>query len=287
MHKRVLGIIGHPVSHSLSPLMHNKAARELGLPYQYLAFDVDSEDPNELKRAVAGIRSLGIAGVNVTVPHKESAAKYVDTLDPDAELIGAINTITNRKGLLVGSNTDGIGFLRSLKSAGFSPKNKRVAIIGAGGSARAIVVSLLRAGVSEIKLINRSKDRAKRLVRRFSELGDISYAGSGDSKSLREIEGCGLLVQTTPLGMRRSDPPPVSAGLKGLPFMKGQFAYDIIYSPAETAFLKSAKRAGAHTVNGLEMLLYQGSESFKGWTGKRFPEDAVLNCLKRFLAKGR
>ena len=287
MQKRVLGIIGHPVSHSLSPLMHNTAAHELGLPYQYLTFDVDPVDPSELKKAIAGIRSLSIAGINVTVPHKERAAKYVDSLDKDAELIGAVNTITNRKGLLEGSNTDGIGFLRSLKSAGFSPKNRRVAIIGAGGSTRAIVVSLLRAGVTEIKLINRSKDRAKKLVSRFSELGDISYAGSGDIKSMEAIEGCDLLVQTTPLGMKPSDPPPVSAGLKGVPFRKGQYVYDIIYSPPETAFLKSAKRAGAHTVNGLEMLLYQGSESFKIWTGKRFPEDVVLRRLKRFLLKGK
>lgn len=279
MQKVVLGIIGHPVAHSLSPFMHNTAAGELGLDFVYTAFDVT---PEELGRAMDGIRALGIAGLNVTVPHKENVINFLDGLDEEAELIGAVNTIYMRKGKLLGFNTDGIGFMRSLKADGFRPRDKRAAMIGAGGSSRAVGVSLLRAGVSQLTVINRTPSRGKELVRRLTPLGSVSFAVSSSPDARAAINESDLVVQTTTLGMRKSDPLPV----RGVEFRNGQYVCDIIYAPLETRLLKKAKIGGARTINGLGMLLYQGSESFRIWTGRRFPEEKVFRRLKKFLSKG-
>lgn len=274
--KKLLGIIGHPVAHSLSPLMHNRAAGLIGLDCVYAAFDVP---PQNLKEAITGMRGLGLKGLNVTVPHKEKVIPFLDRLDEEAALIGAVNTVTLKNGRLVGSNTDGVGFIRSLTQKGFRPRGKSAAIIGAGGSARAIGVALCRAGVSKLVIINRSAPRGRRLARGLSKLGDVSFAASDKSHA---AEAADIIVQTTPCGMKRSDALPAS----GLAFRKGQWVYDIIYSPIETRFLKKARLKGAKTLNGLGMLVYQGSESFKMWTGRRFPEDKIAAYLKRIVMKG-
>lgn len=278
--KKLLGIIGHPVAHSLSPLMHNRAAELIGLDCFYAAFDVA---PQNLKKALTGMRGLGVEGLNVTVPHKEKVVRFLDRLDEEAALIGAVNTISLKNGKLIGSNTDGRGFIRSLEQKGFRPRGKRAAIIGAGGSARAIGVALCLAGVSKLVVINRSSSRGRRLARALSKLGDVSFAASDKSYAAKAAEEADIIVQTTPCGMKRSDALPVS----GLAFRKGQWVYDIIYSPIETRFLKKARLKGAKTLNGLGMLVYQGSESFKIWTGRRFPEDKIVGFLKRTVMKGR
>lgn len=277
--KKLLGIIGHPVAHSLSPLMHNRAASLLGLDYVYSAFDVA---PQNLKSALTGMRSLGVAGLNVTVPYKEKVIPFLDSFDEEAALIGAVNTITLKNGKLIGSNTDGAGFIRSLKQKGFRPRGKSAAIIGAGGSARAIGVALCRAGVSKLTVINRSATRGRRLARTLSKLGDVSFAASNKSFAAAAAEEADIIVQTTPCGMKISDALPLS----GIGFHKGQWVYDIIYSPIETRFLKKARLKGAKTLNGLSMLVYQGSESFKIWTGRSFPEDKIVGFLKRIVIKG-
>lgn len=276
---KVHGIIGHPVSHSLSPAMHNRAAGLLGLSFVYVAFDVA---PGELKRALAGMRSLGIKGLNVTVPHKEAVIPLLDRLEEEAALIGAVNTITVKNGRLVGGNTDGTGFIESIKKNGFRPRGKRAAIIGAGGSARAIGAALCRAGVSKLTVINRTESRGLRLARRLSKLGDCSFAASGGSFAKKEAGKCDLIVQTTPCGMKRGDGLPVS----GIAFHAGQTVCDIIYAPVETGFLKKARQEGAKTVNGLGMLVYQGSASFNMWTGHDFPKEKILRFLKRTISKG-
>lgn len=275
----VYGIIGHPVSHSLSPVMHNRAAKLLDLNYVYVAFDVA---PSELKRALAAMRPLGIKGLNVTVPHKETVIPYLDRLEEEAALIGAVNTITVKKGALVGGNTDGIGFIESIKKSGFRPRGKRAAIIGAGGSARAVGAALCRAGVSKVIIVNRSESRGRLLARRLSKLGDCSFASSGGSFAKKEAGKCDLIVQTTPCGMKKGDRLPVS----GIAFHAGQTVCDIIYSPIETSFLKKAGQEGAKTVNGLGMLVYQGSASFNKWTGHKFPKEKILRFLKRTILKG-
>lgn len=273
---KVLGIFGHPVAHSLSPLMHNYAAKRLGLPFSYVAFDVE---PDALKRAVESIRALGIVGVNVTVPHKERAAELVDELLGDAAFTGSVNTITNKNGKLVGTSTDGAGFLRALKSAGINPARKKVLMIGAGGSACSIGLSLLRAGVGELVVANRSEEGGKKMIGLLSRFGEISFVPSASPKAPEHAASADIIVQTTPVGMKASDPLP----LAGIKFRKGQAVYDIIYAPERTKLLKLAEKQGAIAMNGLSMLVYQGSESFKTWTGKAFPEKEVLGYLKRLL----
>ncbi len=280
MQKKVFGIIGCPVAHSLSPLMHNAAAAELKIPAVYVSFEVQ---PADLKKAISGMRALGIAGINVTVPHKEKVVPLLDCLDEQAKLIGAVNTITGKDGELIGSNTDGAGFIRSLKTAGFNPAGKNVAVIGAGGSSRSIAASLLLEGVAGITVVNRTPARGRKLVKLFGELGEISLAAAGSGDARSAIEESDLVVQTTPVGMKRSDPLPV----KSVRFHEGQYVYDIIYAPERTRLLQKADKEGAKTVNGLGMLVYQGSESFRIWTGKRFPEKKVFGLLENFLARGK
>jgi len=280
MRRKVFGIIGCPVAHSLSPLMHNAAAAELGIPAVYVQFEVQ---PADLKKAIAGIRALGIAGINVTVPHKEKVVPLLDRLDEQAELTGAVNTITRKDGALIGSNTDGAGFIRSLKTAGFDTAGKNVAMIGAGGSSRAVAASLLLEGVAGITVVNRTPARGKKLVKLFGKLGTISLAAADSRNARSAIEESDLVVQTTPLGMKRSDPLPV----KSVRFHKEQYVYDIIYAPTKTRLLQKAEREGAKIINGLGMLVYQGSESFRIWTGRRFPEKKVFGLLENFLARGK
>ncbi len=277
--KKLLGIIGHPVAHSLSPLMHNSASEYLSLPYTYNAFDVE---PANLKKALDGMRAIGIAGINVTVPYKEKVVPFLDSLDENAIQIGAVNTITLKSGKLFGSNTDGIGFIRSLKKSRFRPRGKSVAMIGAGGSARAIAVSLFKAGISSLSIINRSGARGKNLVNALKNIGECRFISSRSAEALKAVSSSDLVIQTTSLGMKMSDPLP----LAGANLRKGQYLYDIIYAPKETRFLKNARARGARTINGLGMLLYQGSESFKIWTGRRFPEEKVLKRLNKFLSRG-
>ncbi len=278
MQKKVLGIIGSPISHTLSPAMHNRAAEILGLPYNYVAFDVA---PSGLKKAIDSFRTLGIAGLNVTVPHKEKVVQYLDELDSDALTIGAVNTISVKGGRLKGFNTDRAGFLRSLKVKGFSPRGKKTSIIGAGGSARAIGVSLLNAGAGHVTVINRTASNGRKLADHLSKFGQASFIGSASPEAADALLESDLVVQATSLGMKKADPLPAPKQA----FRKKQWVYDIIYSPEETRFLKNAKSKGARTLNGMGMLIYQGSASFKIWTGHNFPEDKIFIYLKRYLSR--
>ncbi|GMT41593.1 MAG: shikimate dehydrogenase (NADP(+)) [bacterium] len=260
--------------------MHNYAAELLGLDYVYVSFDVH---PDNLRKIFNGVRGLGIKGLNVTVPHKEKVIPFLDRVEEDASIMGAVNTITLDNGCLVGANTDGTGFIKSIAAEGLDPNGKKVAIVGAGGSARAIGVALCRAGASSITVINRSASRGKRLARHLSKLGDVSFVAS-DSESERVKEATyasDLIVQTTPCGMKRTDPLPAEQ----VAFRKGQLLCDIIYT-IETPFMKKARSMGARAINGLGMLVCQGSESFRIWTGHSFPEKEILGFLKRILSKG-
>lgn len=278
MTDKVLGIIGHPVSHSLSPAMHNHAARVLGLGYSYVAFDVGPGSP---KPSLDAVRALGIVGVNVTVPHKEAAARLVDKLEGDAARIGAVNTITNVKGALIGSNTDGIGFIRALKREKINPAGKKIVVVGAGGSSRSICLALLREG-AVLTIVNRTPEAGRRLARLLSPFGKASFLPSSSLMAAEAAAEADVIVQTTPLGMKKSDPLPLADPR----FHKGQVVYDIIYSPERTKLLKLADKEGARTINGLSMLVFQGSESFKIWTGRSFPEEKALSFLKRKLKGG-
>ncbi len=269
---KIVGLFGYPVEHTLSPYMHNAAFELLGLDYCYIPFNVH---PDNLRTAAAAIKILNIGGVNITIPHKEAIIPYLDELDREAELIGAVNTILNKDGKLIGYNTDGKGFVKSLKEkSGIVPKGKSVIIIGAGGAARAIAFSLALEGAEKLLINDIVGEKAKELS------CAVSTKTSTEAIYIKDLkEGIGevdILINATPLGMRKEDPLPVLPEL----LSQGLFVYDIVYNPPETSLLKEAKKRGAKTLGGLGMLLHQGMLSFKIWTGKEPPIDVMRKALE-------
>jgi len=266
----IYGLIGDPVEHSFSPTMMNAAFSSMNLDASYLAFQVKAEWVSE---AIAGIRALNFAGVNVTIPYKSSVIPYLDEVTPIAKKIGAVNTIKNIKGHLTGTNTDFSGFIRSLKTLNFSPKNKTIAILGSGGSARALLAGLSEAGAYRVIVHNRTTERAKKLVREFSQFFPKTILESASLQTILETP-LDLLVNSTTVGMFSSDIP---VDLKKC--RKISLLADIIYSPRQTSLLKQAEELGITAVNGIGMLLYQGCDAFTFWTGKQAPEEVMRNQL--------
>ncbi len=262
---RIVGLFGYPVEHSLSPAMHNAAFQYLNMDYCYVTFPVA---PALLHDAVNAVRALNLAGVNVTVPHKENVIPFLDDVNEEASFIGAVNTIQNSNGVLRGYNTDGRGFMQSLHEAGIPVRGKSVLIVGAGGACRAISYYLSSdAGVLQIYDVDR--DKAERLVRDLGSIrSNVSHAGS--IESLEEID---MVINATPLGLKEGDPSPIDPSL-----IRGDMAVcDLIYK--ETGLLKSASEKGCRTLNGLGMLLYQGVLAFEIWTGVRPPADIMRKAL--------
>lgn len=283
----IYGIIGDPVAHSLSPLMQNAAFAAINMDAVYVPFNVSSAD---LSSAVAGLRSLGVKGVNVTIPHKESVLPLLDSVDSGAELIGAVNTVVNRSGQLVGYNTDGLGLLRSLKVDLHIELNSEteVIILGAGGAARAAIVALAQLGVRSITIINRSEQRAQSLVARYSALfpyvtfialsfasgAPRNKAGEGNAgvgepagdrvESTEYFKKCHLIVNSTSIGLS-------GESFNVLPWEnvnKNAVVYDMIYAAQPTPLVVSAIAAGFHACDGLGMLSAQGEAAFELWTGQ-------------------
>ncbi|MBW2027815.1 MAG: shikimate dehydrogenase [Deltaproteobacteria bacterium] len=265
-HSTVLyGVAGYPLSHTLGPAMHNAAFSAAGLNAIYLAFET-----LDIEGCIKGIRALDIKGMSITIPYKTSVVPLIDEVDELAGKIGAVNTIINREGHLVGYNTDAVGAIRALEEATTLP-GKRCLMIGAGGAARAIGFAL---GEREVPLTiaNRSKDRGEKLA---SDLG-CQFIPLGD---LTRIEA-EILIQTTPLGMApQAEKSPIPSGL----LERETLVMDAIYNPIHTRLLKDARERGCPTINGVEMFLYQGAEQFELWTGVKPPYDimreAVLNAL--------
>jgi len=278
---RVCGIFGCPVEHSFSPAMHNAAFSALGLDFVYVPFPVE---PANLSSAVEAVKSLGMAGVNVTIPHKQAVLPLLDEITEEARLVGAVNTIVNRSGRLVGDNTDGKGFLRALKEkAGFIPAGKAALILGAGGAARAVAVQLALAGVKKVFLSNRSEKRADALASLLAakakvEVAVVPWPDGKEKTCLVEVmQSADLVVQATPVGMYPDDRSTVP--LPYAMFRPGQVACDLVYNPVETLFLKGARQAGATAVEGLGMLLYQGALAFELWTGVAAPVEVMRKAL--------
>jgi len=267
---RIYGLIGYPVEHSFSPLIHNAAFSALKINARYLTFSVK---PKQITQAIIGIKALNICGVNVTVPHKSSVISCLDEVTPLAQLIGAINTIKNVRGSLIGTNTDISGFIRSLTTLNFSPRNKTIAILGAGGSARAVLVGLADAGASRILVHNRTASRAESLVTEFSQKFAETQLKSVSQKTILETP-LDLLVNTTTVGMESNESPLDLSQCK-----KIEHLVDLIYSPAKTSLLKQAEDFGIPVINGLGMLLYQGCEAFTFWTGQSAPETLMQEQL--------
>ena len=271
----VYGIFGHPVTHTFSPAMHNAAFERLGLDACYVPFGVA---PDRLEPAVRSLVPLGIRGLNVTVPHKERVIPFLDDHAEDARLIGAVNTIEVREGRLIGHNTDGRGFLRSLREeTRFRPKGKDIVIAGAGGAARAVAFNLALAGAATIVLCDTDAAKAALLA------GEISGRTATRALAVAPAEVAGpareaaCLINATPLGLRSHDALSLPKGA----FRKGQLICDLVYNPPLTALLRAAREAGASTLPGIGMLLYQGVIAFEIWTGKKAPVETMRRALVR------
>lgn len=275
-HTQLTGLLGSPVSHSISPMMHNEAFGQLGLDYAYLAFDVGTD---KLETAVNGLRALNVRGFNLTMPHKKLMCKLCDKLSPAAEISGSVNTVVNENGILTGHTTDGIGYMRSVKEAGHDIIGKKMTLLGTGGAATSILVQAAFDGVSEISVFNNRSASFARIEHIIEELKNhtsckIHLYDYSDSKILQhEIADSAILVNGTSVGMA----PNTDASIITDPemFRKDLIVSDVIYNPEETKFLRMAKEAGCTTMNGLYMLLYQGAEAFRLWTGKEMPVEIV------------
>ncbi|MDE0219492.1 MAG: shikimate dehydrogenase [Spirochaetaceae bacterium] len=277
------GVIGDPVRHSLSPALHNAAFVELGLDWTYLAFEVPVGRGAD---AVAAMRALGIEGLSVTMPHKDTVAAAVDELSPAAALLGAANCVRRDGDRLIGENTDGAGFLRSLRTqAGVDPAGLRTVVLGAGGAARAVIVALAAEGAL-VTVVNRSPDAAARAAALGGEAGGATAEALGGRSGSASVGGAeaardaDVVVNATPLGMTDSDPLPVDPAL----LSDSQIVVDLIYRPERTPLLEAAAEAGATTLNGVGMLLYQAAEQFTMWTGHDAPVDAMAAAVGLDLA---
>ena len=273
----VYGIIGNPVGHSLSPLIHNTLFREMDINAVYVAFQVNGQS---LSLAFEGLRALGVRGVNITVPHKEAAVHLVDEIPEDIDRgIGAINTVVNQNGKLLGYNTDARGFLVALnEDLSFRPEGRTALVLGAGGAGRSVVFALARTGAERILLYDALPGRAaglKKYLKGFFLETDIESPEGLASVFSERID---LVVNATPVGMNASDLPPVD--LNRL-LSKPQGVYDLVYSPAETPLLRVAKQLGLPCSNGLGMLAAQAALSFELWTGKKQGvRERMLEALK-------
>jgi shikimate dehydrogenase len=283
----IVGLIGWPVSHSVSPPMHNAAFAALGMDWRYVPLPVPVDPPNRIGEAVAGVRALGLAGANVTVPHKQAVMPYLDELSPAAEAIGAVNTlVVEPDGCLTGHNTDAPGFIADLRAHGVDPAHARVLVLGAGGSARAVVYGLADAGAQAIAVANRTAARAEELTTALQphcpacRLQTLPLAGDG--ASLAEFAAtASLIVNCTSLGMTpnvETTPWP-----QRFSFQPGQAVYDLVYNPPQTCLLATAAQHGAAAIGGLGMLIWQGAIAFEKWTGIEPPIDVMTNAVTRAL----
>ena len=276
---RVCAVIGDPIEHTLSPTMHNAAFEHLKLDFVFLAFRVTSD---ELENAVRGACALGIRGLNVTMPHKNSVTEFLDEADPAVKFLGAANTILNQSGRLKGFNTDGVGALKALKQNGVNLAGKRVLLLGAGGAAKAIAFSLAKE-VDELCILNRDAVKARELASVLEPFGKKIVGNELSPKQLQqELQDSDVLINATFVGMT----PYASDSLVKPDWLKPELTVmDIVYNPVETKLLRDARASGAKVINGVEMLLYQGAASFEIWTGCKAPVDVMRKAaLKQISA---
>jgi shikimate dehydrogenase len=278
-----LGLIGQGLKHSLSAVMQQAALDHHGLDARYELWDTR---PNEIEERVASLRQADCLGANVTVPHKQAVVPLLDELDAVAVRAGAVNTIVSQDGRLTGHNTDVAGFARALREVGFEVRRVRAAVLGAGGGARAVALALIEGGASVISIADAVPARAEALTSDLRELTGpgttITWAYWGDGAFQRSVRECELLVNCTPVGMRfgpAEKQSPVAADL----IPAGCLAFDLVYNPEETPFLRAARSRGARTAGGLAMLVYQGAASFQLWTGQEAPVEVMFQAARRAL----
>jgi len=267
---KIVGLIGDPINHSLSPAMHNAAYQALALNYLYLPFHITATD---VAAAISAARALGFSGLNVTVPHKEAVFSQLDFLDRSAKRCGAVNTIVNSSGTLTGYNTDGEGFIDSLLDFGFESRGKKAVILGAGGSARAIAAALLEHGVTKIVLINRTVEKAEQIA----ELLGVKNFGIFPLLSVPAdaLAGAQLVVNTLAAPFRRDD----GGWLFDLTAASGALFYDLRYGKMKPDFLDYAGELKSPNLDGLGMLLHQGARAFRLFTGEEPPLEVMRKAL--------
>lgn len=284
-HTRLLGVMGNPIAQSVSPAMHNEAFRNQRMNAVYGAFPVA---PENLLGAVEGIRALGLLGVNVTIPYKEAVIPLLDEVAPTARQVGAVNTIVNRGGRLIGYNTDGWGFICSLDEAAVRPTGLHAVILGAGGAARAVATHLALAGVASLTVSNRTPERAEELagaVRAVAEGIRVTAVEAQSPEERQALIHAGLAVNCTPLGMygEQERQTPVT-DINLLP--QRAVVYDTIYRPQETRLMHEARQRGLRTIGGLGMLVHQGACAWEYWFGRRGPVPVMYGAARAALEGG-
>ena len=272
-HTRLTALLGSPVAHSISPLMHNEAFQLLDLDYTYLCFEVNEET---LPAAVDGLKACGIRGFNLTMPNKNKIVELLDELSPAARLIGAVNTVVNDDGHLTGYNTDGVGYMQAVKDAGYDITGKTITIMGAGGAATAICAQAALDGVEKIHIFARETsrfwDRTQKLAENINSTlpcKAVLHENKDTAALAQAISESALLLNATSVGMAPNTEGTIIEDTSL--YHPDLIVSDVIYNPRETRFLKEAREAGCRTFNGMYMLLYQGAEAFRLWTGKEMP----------------
>ncbi|EOS7875567.1 shikimate dehydrogenase [Enterococcus hirae] len=279
---KLTGFFAKPASHSLSPLMHNLTFSHWGIDAVYLAFEVDQTN---LRQAVESIRTLDMLGVNVSMPNKTAVLAYLDQLSPEAELIGAVNTIVHQEQRLIGYNTDGMGFVRSVNETGHPIKNQKIVVLGAGGAAKAIVVQMALEGAQEITIYKRLNATFLPLKEYFVKVSEKTgcpirlHDYADESQLALDLSQANLLINATDIGMgSKKDQLPIA----DVKLLHSQLAvFDLIYSPSETRLIQEAKKMGIKAYNGLGMLIHQGAIAFELWTHREMPVQNIREQLEQ------
>ncbi|VFA55772.1 shikimate 5-dehydrogenase [Enterococcus hirae] len=279
---KLTGFFAKPASHSLSPLMHNLALSHWGIDAVYLAFEVDQTN---LRQAVESIRTLDMLGVNVSMPNKTAVLAYLDQLSPEAELIGAVNTIVHQEQRLIGYNTDGMGFVRSVNETGHPIKNQKIVVLGAGGAAKAIVVQMALEGAQEITIYKRLNATFLPLKEYFVKVSEKTgcpirlHDYADESQLALDLSQANLLINATDIGMgSKKDQLPIA----DVKLLHSQLAvFDLIYFPSETRLIQEAKKMGIKAYNGLGMLIHQGAIAFELWTHREMPVQNIREQLEQ------
>ena len=271
---RLAAVIGSPVRYSLSPVLHNAAFEATGLDWVYVALEVAE---GRVPDALAGMRALGLGGMSVTMPHKEAVAAACDRLSPDAAALGAVNCVVPEGDELVGHNTDGAGFVGALAADGIDPAGMACVVLGAGGAARAVALSLVRAGATEVAVVNRTAARAEQAVALLGGAGRVVDPAA----AAEAVAAAGLVVNATSVGM--GDPSPTDLPVHPGVLHPGQVVADIVYRPLETPFLREARERGAAGFNGVPMLVHQAAVAFELWTGVPAPVAAMAASVAHLV----
>jgi shikimate dehydrogenase len=271
--RQITGIIGYPLSHTLSPVMHNAVYKKYKMNWEYKVFETK---PGDLRKVIVRVRGEKIRGLNVTIPYKHAVMPFLDKIDRAAAVIGAVNTVVNKKGRLTGYNTDYLGFGETLRKNRINLRGKKVVMLGAGGAAHALAYTINRQKSAKFYIMNIDIPMTERLIKKL-KLKKVMYSDISKTKEKDAIiASADFIINATSVGQHDKNVPYNIGKLK-----KGAVVYDIIYNPARTAFLKLAKRKGAKTINGLDMLIFQGMHSFKLWTGRKSSYAAIRKALSK------